>query len=68
MGEDKDLDIPLTAGRPADTSLGVSEMMGLSPLASATAARPMEVAMPMGMPNQARPPSRNALTCIILVS
>lgn len=55
-------DSPLTAGRPADTSFGVSDMIGLSPRERATAARPIEVAMPMGMPNHARPPSKNALT------
>jgi hypothetical protein len=39
-------------------------MRGFEPWDSATAARPSEVEMPIGMPNQARPPSRKALVLV----
>jgi hypothetical protein len=37
-------------------------MTGFSPWARATAARPIEVAIPIGIPNQAIPPKRKAFT------
>lgn len=47
-------DIPLTAGKPAETSSGVKVMMGVDvPWAKATAESPKEVAIPKGIPNQA---------------
>jgi hypothetical protein len=55
----------LTAGRPAETSDDVRVMIGLEPWARATALRPRLVAIPMGMPNQAMPPQRKALTLVL---
>lgn len=57
-------DLPLTAGSPAETSLGVSWIKGTSAWASATAESPSEVAIPIGIPNQATPPQRNAFTLV----
>lgn len=54
----------LTAGNPADTSAGVKVIKGSSMLASVTAPRPILVAIPIGIPNQAMPPHRNALTLV----
>lgn len=59
-----EIDVPFTAGRPFDTSSGVRVMRGVSMFASVTAPRPMEVAIPMGIPNHAIPPHRKALTLV----
>jgi len=52
----------LTAGRPAEISSGVKVIKPW--FFRATAARPMDVAIPIGIPNHAIPPIRKALTLV----